>query len=186
MQMRNAGTSVFCLFLFTAGGIARAASLNQTDKSFMMTAARIDMTEAHKGQMAETQAARTDVKDFARTLVQDHTRSFEHLSALAAKEGVKIPRGISGNSPGIAPLVHLTGGRFDRQFAREEVSADRQALAVFERESEHGRDADVKAYANSTIPALENDLRLAQQCAKGEEKLIRPHAGCRRNVISRK
>lgn len=159
-----------CPFLFAAGGIAQAASLNQTDKSFMMTAARIDMTEAHKGQMAESQAAATDVKDFGRTLVQDHTQSYEHLSALAAKEGVKIPRGISASAPGIAPLAHLKGNRFDRQFAREEVSADQQALAVFKRESEHGHDADVKAYASSTIPVLENDLRLAQQCAKTEKK----------------
>ncbi len=169
MQTRNAGTGVFCLVLFAVGGIAQAASLNQTDKSFMMTAARIDMTEAHKGQMAESQGSGTEVKDFARTLVQDHTQSYEHLTALAAKEGVKIPRGISASAPGVAPLVHLKGDRFDRQFAREEVSSDQQALAVFKRESEHGHDADVKAYATSAIPALENDLRLAQQCAKSKK-----------------
>ena len=169
MEVRNAGAGIFCLFLFAAGGTAHAASLNQTDKSFMMTAARIDMTEAHKGQMAENQASAADVKDFGRTLVQDHTQSYEQLSALAAKEGVRIPRGISAKAAGIAPLAHLKGNQFDRQFAREEVSADQQALAVFKRESEHGRDADVKAYAASTIPALQNDLRLAQQCVKAKK-----------------
>ena len=63
------------LALIAVGGIVYAGPLNSVDRNFMMTAARIDMTEAHKGQMAENQAVRTDVKDFARTSVQDHTES---------------------------------------------------------------------------------------------------------------
>ncbi len=152
--------------LLLTGVTALAGSVNATDRNFMMAAARIDMTEAHKGQMAENQAVRTDVKDYARTLVQDHTQSYEHLSELAAKNGVSIPRGISARGPEIVQLVHLKGERFDRRFAREEVAADQQAIALFKREAAHGRDAGVKAYATSTISTLENDLRLAQQCAK--------------------
>lgn len=170
MQIRTRGCNLACLALITASGIAWAGSLSQSDKSFMMTAARIDMTEAHKGQMAENQASRTDVKDFARTLVQDHTQAYENLSALAAKENVSIPRGIHESAPGIAPLMHLKGDRFDRQFAREEVAADQQAVAVFKREAQHGHDDEVKAFAATALPALENDLKLAQECAKAEKK----------------
>ncbi len=63
--------------------IACAAPLNNADKQFMIAAARTDMIEAHEGQMAESQAKRADVKDFAKTLVQDHTQSYEQLTALA-------------------------------------------------------------------------------------------------------
>jgi len=154
------------LALIAVGGIVYAGPLNSVDRNFMMTAARIDMTEAHKGQMAENQAVRTDVKDFARTSVQDHTESYEHLSELAAKDSVSIPKGINAKGPAILQLVHLKGDRFDRQFAREEVAADQQALAIFKREAAHGHDTDVKDYAAKTIPALEKELRLAQECAK--------------------
>ncbi len=158
------------LALVTAGGIAYADPLNAVDRNFMVTAARIDMTEAHKGQMAENQAVRTDIKDFARTSVQDHTESYEHLSELAAKDQVSIPRGINAKGSAIVQLVHLKGDRFDRQFVREEVAADQQALAIFKREATRGHDTDVKAYAAKTIPVLENELRLAQGCAKTSKR----------------
>jgi hypothetical protein len=58
-------------------------------------AARTDMTEAHEGQMAENQASSAGVKDLGKTLVQDHMQSYEELTALAAKTGVSIPKGIN-------------------------------------------------------------------------------------------
>jgi putative membrane protein len=156
-----------CLVMLGAGGAAWAGSMNNVDRSFMVTAAKMDMTEAHKGQMAETQAARADVKNFAGTLVQDHTDSYVRLTEIAAKNGTKIPRGIdAAKGPGIVELVHLKGDRFDRQFVREEIAADRRALALFRREAAHGHDADIKDYATKTVALIEKDLQIAQACAR--------------------
>ena len=130
-------------------------------------AAKTDMTEANEGQIAESQAGRADVKDLAKTLVQDHTQSYEHLTALAAKTGISIPTGInSGKIPEIQQLVHLKVPRFDRQFDTNEIADHRRAIAAFKREATHGQDADVKAYATSMIPVLEKHLQLAEQCAR--------------------
>jgi len=169
--MKTAALSLVCVALFAAGSMARAASLNAVDKSFLRTAARIDMTEAHKGQLAANQASAADVKDFAKTLVQDETLAWQHLSELAAKTGASIPRGINASKDQeIMRLTSLKGDRFDRQFTREEIAAEQQAIAVFKREAAHGHDTDVKSYANSTLTALENDLQLAQKCAKAGKK----------------
>ncbi len=155
------------LALFAAARIACAAPLTNADKQFMITAARTDMIEAHEGQMAESQAKREDVKDFAKTLVQDHTQSYEQLTALAAKTGVSIPTGINAaKDPGIAPLIRLNGDRFDRAFDRDEVAAHRRALALFKHEAASGHDPDVKAWAAQRIPVLEKHLHLAEECAK--------------------
>jgi len=133
----------------------------------MISAAKADMTEAHEGQMAENQARRTDVRDFAKTLVKDHTESYEHLTELAAKTGASIPKGINTSKDrAIQQLVHLKGDRFDRQFARDEIAAHRQAVVAFKSEAAHGHDADVKAYATKMIPVLEKHLHLAEECAK--------------------
>ena len=104
-------------------GIASAASLSPTDKQFMISAAKTDMTEAHEGQMAENQGRSDDVKNLAKTLVQDHTNSYTQLSELAAKEGVSIPKGINASrDPSIRLLVHLTGQRFDQAFTKDEIT----------------------------------------------------------------
>jgi putative membrane protein len=133
----------------------------------MITVAKADMTEAHQGQLAEGQATRTDVKDLAKTLVQDHTESYQELTALSAKTGVSIPKGIdSAKDPTLRQLVHLKGPNFDKQFTRDEITSHRQALAMFKREAAHGRDEAVKAYAAKMVPVLEKHLHLAEECAK--------------------
>lgn len=160
-------TEACCIALLAAGVSAHAASLSRTDKDFMTSAARMDMIEAHEGQMAESQATRAEVKDFAKGLVQDHSQSYGQLTNLSAKMGVAIPKGInSGKDRTIGQLVSLKGNRFDRQFASDEVVAAQHEIAVFKREAQHGQDPAVKTYAKQMIPILENDLKRAEACAK--------------------
>jgi putative membrane protein len=159
-------------FLVTAAfGIASAAALSPADRQFLNTAARTDMTEAHEGQMAQDQASRNDVKEFAKTLVQDHTDSYHQLSELAAKTGATIPKGINtAKVPGIMSLVHLKGAGFDRQFIRDEIAAHRHAIAVFQQEAKQAKDPAVRDYASKMIPILEKHLHLAEDCAKPMKK----------------
>lgn len=167
MQIRSIPSVVCCLALLGAGAIAYAASLSSADRQFMIMAAKTDMTEAHEGQMAENDANRANVKEFAKTLVQDHTESYERLTELAAKTGVSIPKGINvAKDRAVQQLVHLKGDRFDRQFTRQEVTDHRQAIAAFKHEAARGRDANVKAYAAKMIPILEKHIHLAEECAK--------------------
>jgi putative membrane protein len=166
MQICKIVTSTGC-FVLLAAGLAWAASLDNADKQFLITAARTDMTEAHEGQMAEGQATRTDVKTLGKTLAEDHSASYAQVSQIAAKEGVTIPKGINvSQNHTIVQLVHLKGDNFDRQFAKDEVAAHRQLLVVFQREAKQGKDPEVKAYASKMIPTLEKHLQLAEQCEK--------------------
>ena len=167
MRNRSIAEAVCFLAVLAAARIACAAPLDNADKQFIIAAARTDMIEAHEGQMAENQAKRTDVKEFAKTLVQDHTESYEQLTALAAKAGVSIPKGINAaKDPAIESLMHLNGDRFDQTFDKDEVAAHRRALVSFKREAASGHDADIKAWAAGRIPVLEKHLRLAEECAK--------------------
>jgi putative membrane protein len=150
-----------------AGAALAAGSVSRADKEFMITAAKTDMIEAHEGQMAENQASRSDVKDFAKKLVDDHTQDYGKLTALAAKTGVTIPTGInSAREHDIAPLVHLNGAKFDKAFTRDEVAAHRRVVAEYKREAEHGQDADVKAFAAQQLPVVQKHLEMAESCEK--------------------
>jgi putative membrane protein len=155
-----------CALAWLSAG-AQAASLNHTDRQFLVMAARTDMTEAHEGQMAQNQAGSAGAKDLGKALVQDHTQSYAELTALAAKTGVSIPKGINtGKDHTITQLTHLNGARFDRQFATDQVVAQRRVLAEYKREAHHAQDPGVKAYAAKMVPIAEKHLQLAQQCAK--------------------
>jgi len=159
-----------CLALLTVAGVSYAASINKTDKQFMVMAATLNMTQAHEGQMAEKQANRTDVRSFGQSLDQDHKQAYTELSRLASKTGVTIPTSIVARNRDIEQLDRLKGKQFDSQFARDEVSTDQRALTEFKREAKQGQDPDVKAYASKMIPVIEKHLHDAQACAKPEHR----------------
>ena len=170
MQIRSLGAGIGLLGLIAAGMIY-AASLSKADERFLSMAARTDMTEANEGQLANQQATRGDVKEFANTLVQDHTDSYHQISELASQKGVSIPKGInSAKISSIVHLVHAKGTSFDKQFVQDEIAGHRQAIAEFKHEAEHGQDAEVKAYANRMIPVLEKHLHQAEDLAKPTKK----------------
>jgi putative membrane protein len=167
MQTTAITSGVYCLAMFALASIAFAAPSSNPDKQFLILAAKTDMTEAHEGQMAEAKAWRADVKSLAKPLVQEHTESYEHLTELATKTGATIPKGIdTAKDPIVKQLSRLKGASFDYQFVRDEVAANRMATAAFKQEAAHGKDAEVKAYANRMIPILSKELHLTEECVR--------------------
>lgn len=150
-----------------AGALALAQAPSNADKQFLITAAKADMTEAHEGQMAQSQGVSDQIKSFGKMLEQDHTQNFQQLQTLAAKLGVTLPAGIdTAKIATIKQLERLKGDAFDRAFARDEVATHKEAIAVFKREADHGSDPDVKAFAQQTVPVLEKHLSTAQDAEK--------------------
>ena len=158
-------TAVCCAAVFSVPVLVQGASLAKADADFMNMAAKANMTEAHLGQMAEAQAGQKQVKEFGQKLSQDHTTAYEGLSVLANKTGDSIPKAISKGKT-IEQLTHLKGARFDHAFLMDEVTSHKTELAAFQNEAEHGENADVKAWAKSMIPTLQEQLQQAETLAK--------------------
>jgi putative membrane protein len=174
--------SLGCVLVLSLPVLAQAKT-SPADRAFMQMAARANMTEAHIGQMAETQASESQVKDFGQTLIHDHTDAYTQLTALAAKTGESIPKGIDVRKIStVEQLMKLKGKRFDHQFVQAEIRDHEKAIADFKREAQHGQDPDVKAYASKMIPVLEGHLRQAKALVKPVEP--RSRARRRSNTVS--
>lgn len=156
---------VGCTMLLSVPAFLRGAALDRIDANFMTHAARASMTEAHLGQMAEAQAAQQAVKDFGQQLSKDHTNAYEELSVLASKTGEAIPKAI-GHDQTIEHLSRLKGHSFDRAFLLDEVQSHKTTITMFKTEAEKGENADVKAWAKSMIPTLEEHLKTAETLSK--------------------
>ncbi len=153
--------------LLTVPALAQSKKLSSSDRAFLKMAAVTDMTEAHLGQMAEGKAAHSGIKDFGETLVKDHTKAYQELTALDSKLGQTIPKGIDvRRHKAVERLAALKSKRFDGQFLREEVQDHERVLAAFRREARQGQDSDVKAYANQALPIMEEHLREAEKLLK--------------------
>jgi len=149
--------------------LAQSSKLNTSDKKFLHDAADIEMMQAHLGQMAEASASESPVRDFAKTLVSDHTSAYERLTVLANKVGASIPKGIDvRRDRSISELTHLKGNNFDKRFIRQEIRDHERVLSEFRHEASHGQDADVKAFAGKMVPIVENHLHAAEKLAKAQ------------------
>ncbi|HXR76174.1 MAG TPA: DUF4142 domain-containing protein [Bryobacteraceae bacterium] len=171
MQMKTILTGFCCFALCCTPVFAQGGTASKADQAFLKMAAETDMTEAHIGQMAQDQASEQEVKDLGQTLIQDHTKDYQAVSQLAVKLGATVPNGI--DSAKVAPirgLEHLKGKSFDRRFIQESISGHEKAIAAYKKESEHGDNADIKAYATQTLPTLEDHLHKSQDLAKQGKK----------------
>jgi putative membrane protein len=174
--------SLGCILVLSLPMLAQNKT-SRADTAFMKMAAQADMTEAHIGQMTENQAFQSEVKDFGQKLIHDHTDAYTQLTALAAKTGESIPKGIDVRKiPTVEQLMKLKGKRFDHQFVQAEIRDHEKAIADFRREAQHGQDPDIKAYASKMIPVLEGHLRQAKALAKPVEP--RSRARRRSNTVS--
>jgi len=167
MHLKNILSGFCCAALCCAPLFGQAAAAGTSDKDFMKNVAEADMLEAHFGQMAQDQASRQDIKDYGQMLVTDHTANYKDLGTLASKSNTDIPKAIDAkDNKTIDAFTRLKGPAFDHRFLAEMIQAHQKAIAEFKREAEHGTDADVKAFANSTLPKLQEHLEKARDLSK--------------------
>ena len=142
---------------------APAAKLSHQDSSFIKDAAEGGNAEIEGSKMALQQSANPDVKTFAQTMVDDHTKAAGELATLAGQKGVKISDKPSLLKQGELKLLSKRTDSFDKHYADSiGVKAHEDTVKLFQKEVDKGTDADVKAWASSTLPTLQHHLEMAQ------------------------
>jgi putative membrane protein len=119
-----------------------------------MTAAKGGMMEVHMGQMAEKQGQSSDVKKLGSKMVADHTKVNTQLMSLAQTKGVKLDTRHK--------MSQLDSANFDQAWLDQMVKDHQKTIAAFQTETKSGTDADVKSFANKTLPALQKHLQMVQ------------------------
>lgn len=160
------GVALACIPAFSNTS-SKTSEKAMSDQSFLTMAAEADMTSAHIGQMAEERSDNSKVKEFAKTLVQDHTNDYKQLGYLGVKTSDTIPNAIDrSNERTIAALEHYRGKTFDQRFLSQLYAEHQRLVHVFKEESEHGSNPAIRAYANKTLPTIERHLQDAHNLIK--------------------
>ncbi|HWH39524.1 MAG TPA: DUF4142 domain-containing protein [Usitatibacter sp.] len=145
------------------GGTAPAESLSSRDKHFIEKAARDGMAEVALAQLAKEHGLGEPVKSFASRMDRDHSDANRDLAALAAAKGVAIPNDIDKkDQEEIDKLRKQMGPDFDRAYMSHMVKDHKKDVDAFRHEAKHGKDADVRNFAASKLPTLEDHLRMAE------------------------
>jgi putative membrane protein len=168
-KMKTIVSAVCCVALGCVLVFAQGSAPAMTDQQFVDFAAQTDMLEANLGQLAATQASSQGVKDYAQMLVTDHTDDYTQLGIVASKDNLVVPKGLDGaHDKMIAPFKNLKGPAFDRRYIQEMIAGHTKAIQVYTKEATDAQSADLKAYANQTLPTLQKHLDGAKNLAKAK------------------
>ena len=151
----------------TASPSAASTQPSEQDRTFATKAAQGGMAEVELGRVAASKASSADVKQFGQKMVDDHTRTNEKLKALAERKQITLPTDLDAeHKQAQAQLSTLTGDQFDRQYMRMMVMDHQKTIDLFRTQANSGSDADLKSFAQQTLPALEQHLKMAQDMSR--------------------
>jgi len=141
-----------------------AAPAAPSAQEFAQTVANSDAFEIQSSQLAAQRAERQNVKDFAATMVRDHTMTTEQLTALAPRVNLTAPTPqLDAAKQGqIDSLRGQSGAAFDSAYIDAQVGAHTEAVALFERYVNGGEAGPLRDWAAETLPKLRQHLTHVQ------------------------
>lgn len=157
--MRRLG---FVLALTLVGGGAALADTNTSktaatgDKSFVEKAAAGGMAEVKLGKLAMDKGQSMEVKQFARKMVEDHSKANTELKQIADKENMTVPTKLDEKHQAVYDrLAKLNGAEFDKEYMRAMADDHDDTVKLFKEQAQNGQNPELKSYAMKTLPVLE-------------------------------
>lgn len=137
--------------------------LSSSDKKFVKEAAEGGMEEVQLGQLAAQKASDPDVKNFGQKMVDDHSKANDQLKQVASQKGITVPSALpASKQKEVDHLSKLSGAAFDKKYVSMMVKDHKEDVAEFKKESTKAKDSDVKSFASSTLPTLQDHLKMIE------------------------
>ena len=139
------------------------AALSGGDRSFATTAAQGGMAEVEFARIVVGKTANEEVRGFAQRMIDDHSKANQQLMSLASGIGLTLPADLDAKHRKFADRLNAaSGAELDRLYMDNMVKDHKTDVALFEKESTGGRNDTLKGFASSTLPTLQDHLRMAQ------------------------
>lgn len=164
-------TALVLFASFVVAGTAFAVG-SSPDRDFAIKAAHDGAAEVALGRLAAAQAQSQAVKTFGQRMVDDHTRAGEALKTAARQDGIDLPADAASKPADTAALADLRGAAFDRAYAKRMVEDHEKAVALFRGAARNDGSSNLKAFAQKTLPTLEEHLRMARALQDDDGKAM--------------
>ncbi|MGN5595755.1 DUF4142 domain-containing protein [Stutzerimonas nitrititolerans] len=165
--MIRINTTLFSGALALLFGVAANLAVAAQGENFVDEASAKGLAEIETAKLALEKGTAEDVKAFAQKMIDDHTRANQKLAEIAGQnEDLQLSDEATLMDKAKAMILKLRDGEsFDQAYANNQVVAHEQTIELFRNYAEQGDNADLKAFAQSTLPKLEQHLQEAKQLA---------------------
>jgi len=149
-----------------AGALAQKA---EDPQGFIKEAYQQNLTEIELGRIGQQKGQSKEVKEFAQHLIEGHQGLNDKLKQLAEKKSVQLSDKLDANRQKMVDeAASLSGAEFDKRFLSGQVKAHKTAISLYQQCATKNSDAEVKDFAQSNLPALQQHLQMAQQQSASE------------------
>jgi putative membrane protein len=160
----------------SAGGQSDAKG-GDMDKTFVQKATIGGLFEVQSSQLAQQKGQSDQIKQFAQMMIADHGKANQELTAAAQQKHLEQPSALDEkHAADLKKLEGAQGADFDKEYAKAQLKAHKQAVGLFQKASQNCKDPDLKAWASKTLPTLQQHLEAAQKLPgnEGADKTDKP------------
>lgn len=149
--------------LLAADTEGQRGQLTSSDFKFVKDATRGGMEEVQLGELAQQKAGSPAVREFGQRMVTDHQKANNDLKQIVQKKGALIPVSLTHSETStLEHLQKLSGAEFDKAYISDMVKDHKTDVKEFEKATKNLSDPELKAFAEKTLPTLQEHLRQAQ------------------------
>ncbi|RZJ67702.1 MAG: DUF4142 domain-containing protein [Flavobacterium sp.] len=135
----------------------------EDDSEFLMAVAEVDMKEIELGKLAQ-KSANADVKALGTMMVTAHTATSTEVELLATAKNISLPKGLTEDGKeAYNKLNEKKAADFDKAYADKMVEGHEKTIKKFEEYVKEGTDAEIKAWAQKTLPVLNTHLQHSKE-----------------------
>jgi putative membrane protein len=139
------------------------ANIAVSDRNFVLEAADGGRVEVELGKLAQQKGASGAVKQFGERMAADHDKANGELMSIAGKLGFDVPRQIGKKHEAtMKRFASLSGASFDAAYAKQMLADHESTIALFEQQAKKGQAAELKAFAEKSLPTLREHLEMAR------------------------
>ena len=149
----------------TERAVENKSTLKRGDRRFITKAAKLGMEEVRLSRLAAARASSPEVRQFAQMLAESHDRANSELTQLATNKNVVLSM---DDNPNLEKWTEKTGAKFDQDYLDEMIGAHEDSVELLEERAKEAEDADIAAYAQKHLPAMQEHLRKAKEL-RGEK-----------------
>lgn len=140
--------------------------LDSKSQEFASEAATAGMMEVDLGKLAGTSAENARVKEYGAMMVKDHEAAGSELTAIVNRKNFTPKLDHEKHMKMKEDLSKKKGADFDKAYMKMMTEDHKKVISKFEDAAKNSTDADIKAFAEKTLPVLKAHHDSAQAIAK--------------------
>jgi putative membrane protein len=139
-----------------------ADNQGERDAQYLVDAYSSGLYEIEMSQQAKQKATRSDVKDLASEMIEEHAKLNESLKSLSIKKQVSLQQTLTEEQlEKIKECNDKKGVQYDEAYIEKIVDKHEKSIKLAEEAAEKASDNEIRSLFSSALPTLRHHLEMA-------------------------